>query len=161
MIYGNTRIPLFPNARTDLGYGPFHNRCIQYECELTVADESLSSNLCLQHLREAWASFEIYAADHPEEAWPNAIEPRRRDVTSVDAHGTVYFARVGELIKIGWTSNLSPRMSHLHADAVLFTRPGTRHDEKALHAMFNHLLVRGREWFRPDPELLAFIAELH
>lgn len=141
------------------GPGHFKDQCDLGHCERPVADE-VGIRLCDRHLRKAWAAFEFLAAKDPT-MWPNAEPPKRRDVTSVDAHGLVYFARVGELIKIGWTSNLQRRMSSLGADAVFHTQPGTKHDERALHAMFNHLLVKGKEWFRSDPELLNFISELH
>lgn len=141
------------------GPGRFAKVCDMGHCERIVSDD-IGMHLCDHHLRKAWVAFELRAAKDPS-LWPNAEPPKRRDVTSVEAHGVVYFARVGELIKIGWTSNPHKRMSSLQADALLFKRPGTKLDERALHAKFDHLLVKGKEWFRPDPELMAFIAELN
>lgn len=153
------RYGLFPNARISVAPGPFNLVCWAPECELPVADETLHTQLCVRHLREAWAGFEVIA-ERDSSVWPNGKPLDHRDVTSEDARGVVYFARVGDLIKIGWTSNVKRRMWSINADAVFHTQPGTRHDERALHAKFNHLLVKGREWFRSDPELLAFIKGL-
>lgn len=41
--------------------------------------------------------------------------------------------------------------------ALRATMPGAAAEERALHARFGSLRIRG-EWFRPEPELLEFIA---
>jgi hypothetical protein len=73
----------------------------------------------------------------------------------------VYFARRERLIKIGTTTNLPHRMESLHAQA-LATEPGDLVRERQLHRRFTHLLasVRSREWFHPEPDLIAYINEL-
>lgn len=145
-------------GRINPGSGRFTGECQIYGCGKPV-HEDVGIPLCDDHLWKAWAALEIRRADDPS-LFPTAAAAKERDVYSPEAHGSVYFARVGELIKIGWTSNTGDRMSHLHADAVFHTQPGTRQDERALHAMFDHLLVKGREWFRSDPELVAYIKGL-
>jgi hypothetical protein len=43
---------------------------------------------------------------------------------------------------------------------ILATIPGLSIlDETRLHDRFRHLWIRG-EWYRPDPELLSYIAEV-
>lgn len=70
----------------------------------------------------------------------------------------VYFARRELLIKIGTTTNLRNRMEALHAQA-LATEPGDLVRERQLHHRFKHLRASGRsrEWFYPEPDLIAYI----
>lgn len=75
--------------------------------------------------------------------------------------GEVYFVTDGELIKIGYSGSAKVRMKALKSAAgkdlrLLKVVPGTRDDESRFHKLFQHLRVHG-EWFRRDPELLAFI----
>jgi hypothetical protein len=77
----------------------------------------------------------------------------------------VYFAQVGEdgPIKIGYSFNVYSRQSNLRTASPFEIRwlgdvPGSPAEERALHAQFAHLRIRG-EWFEPAPELLECIAE--
>lgn len=75
----------------------------------------------------------------------------------------VYFLRTDDdLIKIGHTTNLARRKGAFGPgwERVLAVVPGSRDDEAALHARFAEHLARGREYFRPAPDLLAHINEL-
>lgn len=74
---------------------------------------------------------------------------------------SVYFARGGPCIKIGWSTDPSKRVARLATATperleLLTTTPGTEATERALHAAFRHAHVR-REWFRASPWLLAFV----
>lgn len=79
----------------------------------------------------------------------------------------VYFTQridTGE-IKIGFTGNLKSRMRTISAQqkcclSVLATICGGRQAERCLHLRFANARIRG-EWFRPTPELLAYIATIH
>lgn len=71
----------------------------------------------------------------------------------------VYFARREHLIKIGWTSQLTQRMKNI-ATQALATEPGDLVRERQIHRQFGHLLADRREWFRPGPDLIAYINEL-
>jgi T5orf172 domain len=79
----------------------------------------------------------------------------------------IYFVKhVSEpLVKIGTTTCLTMRLVQLARDVgksptVLGICAGSYADEVAIHQRFSHLREVG-EWFRPDPELLAFVkAEL-
>jgi len=73
--------------------------------------------------------------------------------------GIIYFAQIGDLIKIGYTTNLRQRMIQLGVDKVLASMPGTMRDEEALHHRFGSDWV-DREMFRPGPDLMAFIDSL-
>jgi hypothetical protein len=72
----------------------------------------------------------------------------------------IYFARRTEdsPIKIGQTQNVRARMKNLQMYLV-GTRPGGFTEEKAIHRKFAYLRFTGTELFRPDQELLDFIAE--
>lgn len=75
----------------------------------------------------------------------------------------VYFARCGDLIKIGTTSkDVRKRIQSLqtgnpHPVVLLGIIVGTLDTEHALHRRFEPYRKRG-EWFLDAPELLAFIA---
>ena len=80
---------------------------------------------------------------------------------------TVYFIRadcpVG-YIKIGIANNPKGRLAGMQVHCpyllrLLATSTGGRKVEKELHRRFHDAHVRG-EWFRPTPELLAFIEAL-
>lgn len=72
----------------------------------------------------------------------------------------VYAVRVGDVIKIGHTTDLANRVSGLHADEVLAFAPGTYDDEQELHARLTEHLHHGREWYYPTPAVLAVVNEM-
>lgn len=63
------------------------------------------------------------------------------------------------LIKIGHTGSLRERRRGHGVDFtdILAVMSGTYDDEQAIHARFNKHLVRGREYYRRDPEILEFV----
>lgn len=74
---------------------------------------------------------------------------------------TLYCVRSGQHIKIGHTTDLERRMGELQCGSALFLElllaiPGEVEDERAVHAKFKHLRVRG-EWFIVADDLLAWI----
>lgn len=73
----------------------------------------------------------------------------------------VYYLRVGNHIKIGYSINLSARMRGYPPDAeILAIEPGTAELEKSRHDQFRHQLRMGREWFAPSLDLIMHIEEL-
>ena len=124
--------------------------------ENLTADQLLCCIPHCRHLQKAWAAYQIVAglAVAPEER----IDPDR-DTQSLKAKGTVYVIRVGELIKIGWTSQPKRRMRDLQPDAILAYKAGTRHDELRLHAKCIDHLAKGREWFHANDEMLKFVSD--
>lgn len=72
----------------------------------------------------------------------------------------VYFAKVGEYIKIGTTQNLDVRMQQIGASELLHAEPGTYDSEAAMHRKFTHLLRYGREYFEDGPEIRNFLTVL-
>lgn len=68
--------------------------------------------------------------------------------------GVVYYLRVGDLIKIGFTTSLEQRMRSYPPNAqLLAVHPGTLDTERQMHHRFLHHLAQGREWFTPGDEL--------
>jgi hypothetical protein len=94
--------------------------------------------------------------------WTRKYGHRARPIPQNGRHAPlVYFARRERLIKIGTTTNLRHRMMSLHAQE-LATEPGDLIRERQLHQHFNHLRASGRsrEWFHPEPDLIAYINQL-
>lgn len=78
--------------------------------------------------------------------------------------GQIYFVDGGDLIKIGFTTNMDRRMKALQAHSpcrlrIILVVQGSRIREAALHEKFAHLRMHG-EWFKADLELHNFIRSL-
>lgn len=72
----------------------------------------------------------------------------------------VYAMRVPDgAIKIGTTVDLPNRLSALHAELLGFTFADLAH-ERALQSLLAAHLLRGREFFRPTPEVFAVVNEM-
>lgn len=78
-----------------------------------------------------------------------------------DRDQVVYYVRVGDHIKIGYTSRLEQRIRAYGPTAqLLATEPGTRELERQRLREFADCLVGGKEWFAPSRPLLEHIATL-
>lgn len=75
------------------------------------------------------------------------------------AGSVVYYMRVGNRVKIGYTVNLKGRVLALSPEAVLATEPGSYAVESARHEQFRHLRTHN-EWFRLEEPLVAHIRKL-
>lgn len=71
----------------------------------------------------------------------------------------VYYARLGNRVKIGYTLNLPQRMSVFQPEEVLATEPGGILVEARRHEQFARLRVSG-EWFRYEDELVEHVNAL-
>lgn len=131
--------------------------CITDKCDSEVP-EGITTMLCVEHLRHAWASYELLKGTDADEF----RKPARSNVSpkNHDARGFVYFAQVGRYVKIGWASDVQRRMTALKASALYTYFPGTRADEKSLHVTFRKYLADGAEYFHPTPTLMKYIKEL-
>jgi hypothetical protein len=83
-----------------------------------------------------------------------ATTRRQRQVS-----GTVYYMRIGNRVKIGWTSNLKTRMASINPEELLASEPGTRDTERERHQQFDNLRIHG-EWFAMEEPLLSHIESL-
>jgi len=80
-----------------------------------------------------------------------------RDLTGVEL---IYAIRCPDgVIKIGHTRDLAARRRHFDTTpkAILAVQPGTYDDEQAVHARLSPSLARGREYYHPTSEVLAYV----
>ncbi|WP_205670219.1 GIY-YIG nuclease family protein [Amycolatopsis sp. CFH S0078] len=74
---------------------------------------------------------------------------------------TVYYLRVGKLIKIGTTENLRRRLTQYPPGSELLAiEPGGENLEHRRHCEFRASLAERKEWFVPSPELIAHVNRL-
>ncbi|MGN6147077.1 GIY-YIG nuclease family protein [Rhizobium sp.] len=82
-----------------------------------------------------------------------AFEPETRHV---------YFVKMGEFVKIGFSAGVMSRMKNLNVGfpqtaELLAVIPGTKRTEVCFHQIFAGLNTKG-EWFRFEGELEAFMS---
>lgn len=77
--------------------------------------------------------------------------------------GVVYFARVGDYIKIGFSTNIKSRLAALRGEygsaELLAQYSGTTRDERAAQMRFGEYYVE-RELFTPGPRLMEYLESL-
>jgi len=71
----------------------------------------------------------------------------------------VYYVRIGNRCKIGYTSNMRGRMATINPEEILATEPGTVDLEQMRHREFAALHSHG-EWFRLEEPLTSHIDRL-
>jgi len=71
----------------------------------------------------------------------------------------VYYMRIGNRVKIGWSSNLPSRLATINPEELMTTEPGNQGLERARHDQFKDLRTHG-EWFRLEEPLVAHIEEM-
>lgn len=78
---------------------------------------------------------------------------------AIREQAVVYYVRIHDCIKIGYSTNLKARLSTLRVDddAVLATEPGGRELEALRHQEFADLRIGRRENFKPVDRLLRHI----
>ncbi|MFN2636864.1 MAG: hypothetical protein ABR585_07560 [Gemmatimonadaceae bacterium] len=110
-------------------------------------------------MKDAWEDSRRARTDGlaSRQAWEGDYLAARRKLYS--GQSVVYYIRVGDLIKIGVTTNMKARMPQLMPDEILATEPGGPDVERARQAQFAHLKVRG-ERFEAGPELTGHIAKV-
>lgn len=83
---------------------------------------------------------------------------------SRDLGACVYFIRTDDdLIKIGFTTDIANRKRAFGSGwtrILALVGDSTMADEQAMHVRFAAHLERGREYFRPAPELITYINEI-
>lgn len=157
-------------ARVQIEEGRTARRCTFAECR-TLATTPSPLRFCPEHQEEA-ATLLAHTAGAAKvrelgEAlglspvtWNRRYGYAATPIPQNTKHAPlIYFARRDSLIKIGWTSQIRQRMMALQGK-VLATEPGDIVRERQLHRRFSHLLAQGREWFHPQPELIAYVNEL-
>lgn len=154
------------------------DQCRWIGCRASRVDEIA---LCTDHYYEVGISFiekrSIFGGKWREENEGRREAELRASLTQAQlreqsrrealaAQSVVYYVRIGDRVKIGYTVNLRQRLSALRADinAVLATEPGGRAEEAQRHSQFAAERFGRREDFNPSRRLLDHIArirELH
>jgi hypothetical protein len=71
----------------------------------------------------------------------------------------VYYARMGNRIKIGTSTNVARRMKTINPEELMAVEPGGHALEHCRHIQFEHLRTHG-EWFRHEADLAGHITAL-
>jgi hypothetical protein len=140
--------------------------------EIERHDHGFALPLCMDHLyvafrqakREADEDLPVCVdANARVKAYRQAVidaeiaEEKREFMARTD--GDLYAVRQGELIKIGWSRDVSTRVRGYGAGVeVLAIWPGSRSDETNLHRQLRPALAKGREWYEDGPILADFLA---
>jgi hypothetical protein len=83
----------------------------------------------------------------------------QREAEQKHQGAVVYYMRLGDMVKIGWTTDLATRRQDVNPQEVLATEPGDMKLERQRHQQFADLRVHG-EWFRLEPPLTEWISEV-
>lgn len=151
------------------GCGTEFNKMLTVQVKLRDPSEGLP--LCTYHETIVGQQWRTFAADEDHQAMRQRMARRyvAREVQALDVRtnrhengghdeGQIYFVRLNELIKIGWSGKLRSRLKSYGASAeVLCHYPGTRQDETLLHRQLRDNLARGREWYHDCPAVQLFI----
>jgi hypothetical protein len=132
--------------------------CCWPNCRFPVEDDL---PLCGHHARDTAAIVNEWPEDKGRvQLTPEDIarrKQRRADylATKRGQWGQIYYIRLNDVIKIGWTSNLHSRLIDYNPGAVLLAHhAGTRTDERDLHRSFKPLRVHGREWYDGNASII-------
>lgn len=84
---------------------------------------------------------------------------RQARLQAINDVAVVYYARLGNRVKIGYTTDLPTRMATIQPEELLATEPGGPDVESRRHRQFATLRVVG-EWFRHEQPLIDHITAL-
>jgi hypothetical protein len=137
----------------------------------TRRDPELDVALCFQHALTVFDRMAKHASDPAvihaladlQELKEQRIQAEREAAKAARLarrDGEIYFVQIGDLIKVGWTRDLFPRLKHYGASAVLLAHyPATRDDETYLHRNLKPARAKGREWYHDAPAVRRYINE--
>lgn len=129
--------------------------------------EGMPFPICFKHAMKVWKNFDGQIAArlgvddsglHQMRESSRSEEARRRELAA--RQSVVYYVRIGEYIKIGYSTNLTERLHALRIgrDDVLATEPGGRELEQQRHQQFASERLRSKfENFKPSQCLLDHI----
>jgi hypothetical protein len=122
-------------------------------------DVTVPANLALAvklgHENAARATDDAVFATHDERRLATlARRTVRRPTQSV-----VYYMRLGNRCKIGWSADVNTRMQTIAAEELLATEPGGPKLEQQRHDEFRRLRTSG-EWFRYESPLTEHVEQL-
>lgn len=143
---------------------------MRYFLPMETRDPDRVLPLCDFHAAVAWRQMQN-ANGHPEvmrttvdidrelrerAAAREAAEAEKR---KADRNGHMYFVRINDLIKVGWTQNLARRFKEYGAGAeVLCHYPAHAGEEAPLHRELKPSRAKGREWYHDNDVLRLHIS---
>jgi len=141
-------------------------RCVWPGCELSLQHYRIGP-LCAPHandVAEALAAARAapitnaqVAAEFRRQSERAAAEARAR--SRATAPGWIYYLRIGDRIKIGYSRDVKRRMRAYPPDSkLLAVHPGTPQMETEMHQRFAGSRAAGREWFNETVDLREHIA---
>lgn len=138
--------------------------CSERYCNAPASSSVAVLPLCREHGMEVAHEFAAaLIAEHELKRLKEATEhTENRQTRRGNREGSrVYYARIGDYIKIGYTTRLRNRLATLRVDELLAIEPGGAQLERARHQEFiaDRIDLR-RENFRPSEALIAHIEAL-
>lgn len=142
--------------------------------------------ICSSHAAAVWESIELDDERYRDDFITDAIEAMvaRRDVIRAEraaaqaaaeaaedaewkaslrddlVEGDIYFIRLGDLVKVGWSSQLHKRLKSYGASAELLAHyPAFRSDETHLHQQLKPSRAKGREWYHDDSTIRLYVVQ--
>ena len=156
------------------GYFEYNGPQRSFMFNLPLRPKTRERGPCVFDCTREWCRKFRIVADAPHSAWPRGDGPSSRWPIRIPkdqlrlrniGESSVYFVQENSsgAIKIGVAKNVNKRVQNMavstpHLLAVLAVIDGDQVVEQTLHHRFARARIRG-EWFRPVPELLAYIAE--
>ena len=142
---------------------PFENECAMPWCEKVRAN-GMTLPICAKHAQQVYAEarslIQLASRIYPPDVAAGPTKSKRAKRNTLDEPGEVYFLLVDEgVVKVGFSTNVKARAKTLKAKAILGHYPGTRRDEKAMHARLGPHWIEG-EYFRDCAEVRQAIAEV-
>lgn len=86
-------------------------------------------------------------------------EANERHLERMELRSVVYYMRIGNRVKIGYTTNLRNRLNAINPEELVATEQGGPQLEAKRHQQFAQLRVHG-EWFRFDGALAEHVKTL-
>lgn len=150
-------------------------RCTWQNCAEVLRDARIP--LCYKHSQRVWAYVDHYESEAERELARKGLQSKLEVDAAAEAAGDaaeaayreryrgkktepgdIYYLRMGDLVKIGFTTSLDRRLKEYPPNAELLTQhPGTLQLESEIHSKFRRYLALGREWFKRDPVLMRHI----
>jgi hypothetical protein len=137
--------------------------CIRYRGSAPCGDpveERAKEDICERHDHEIhWrVQKATIAAIHSSDEWKAMMARPPRDPRDREH---VYYVRVADRVKIGFSRNVYDRVASIPCDELLAVEPGGRPLEQMRHKQFAALRIyRNREWFRHEGELRSHVEML-
>lgn len=131
-------------------------------CETHAVDVAIAVTQHQRDLRLMEQFFEQQTSERAVRAARWRAEDERYEAEKAalrqDRDGFVYYMRIGDRLKIGYSVDVRRRMRAYPPESkLLAVEPGDRDLERSRHQQFRASLTHGREWFTPTADLIEHI----